>query len=948
VVHANQDINIDATSITSVNGLISAGKDAALTSEGDISIASTDVAGGIAAGGNLAITSEEGDINVSGSYLRSGEDMSITAEKGDTTFTASIGTQSDGNSKLHSIDDSIQAGGNLKITGENVTFNAVDVVAGGDAEITATTGDVEFNALSEIVSERSINFTNDGLFSDNSVDKQSITATAVTSSVTSGGNLKVKSANDINIEGASFSAGNGSFEAGKDVNIATAQDVDWEKETTTKNEFVFSASASGGGHSAEMEASTVDGLQTDTSSGYDSVNQYGGGTTSRGKSNGAAVTTPSAGFKAGMQSTTTSTEKSSVKNTNAQFDFANSGKFSADETVDIGGGDFAMEEMNIEANEVASTKYLDESKSTTATKQTFTGIKSESHSVIADVANKYAAMGEEGNDVNIGETTASAVGDATNLIFNDLAGGSLTIGFETTTSGESTYDAQENTTSVNVGSLNLTSKNNTVLSGVDISADNVNVETGGDFTLESAKTYSQSDSYSSTKSGGLTVGAAAGATGAGVGASIDYAQYDEKANASSTTHTNSQMKAGNVNITTGGDMTLEGANIVADKADVNVAGDLNITSTQDTVNTTASSSQASASAGAAVSTSGILPTVSAGYGQGSEYYDSTTVAQQSGITSSGEMNIQVGKDLNLTGGHILSDSENSRVDVDGDINANTLVDSVDQDGLYAGGSGGIDKKGNLMGSGYVTTVDEIHRKEDQKSTLSVGSHTAGGNVNGQLNQDSSNMSEVTEDSYTAGSDISATLGGNVKGKGKPKSKTDNGNNTASATPDTGSQSGSNSSPSNPVHDSPSNVPDTGHASAKDLSTGHSTKKTPANSKDKSTAKPDQAHETPIKVPDVGHSSAKDPSTGNATEKSPSNTDTAHESPTTVPDTGLSSATDPSLGDATEQSKPKRKVWALSPQGNLKGGVNVGTIKNGPKLDSIMEKWKQEYEKRNED
>jgi filamentous hemagglutinin len=55
-----------------------------------------------------------------------------------------------------------------------------------------------------------------------------------------------------------------------------------------------------------------------------------------------------------------------------------------------------------------------------------------------------------------------------------------------------------------------------------------------------------------------------------------------------------------------------------------------------------------------------------------------------------------------------------------------------------------------------------------------------------------------------------------------------------------------------------------------------------------------------------------------------------------------------LGDATEQSKPKRKVWALSPQGNLKGGVNVGTIKNGPKLDSIMEKWKQEYEKRNED
>ncbi len=270
-----------------------------LSSEGDISIASSDVAGGIAAGGNLAITSEEGDINVSGSYLRSGEDMSITAEKGDTTFTASIGTKYDGNKKLHTIDDSIQAGGNLKVTGENVIFNATDVVAGGDAEITATTGDVEFNALSEIVSERSIDYSNDGLFSDTSVDKQSITATAVTSSVTSGGNLKVKSANDINIEGASFSAENGSFVAGNDVNISTAQDVTWEKETTTKNEFVFGASASGGGYSADMEASSVDGLETGTSNGYDSVNQYGGETTGRGKSNGAAGSDTDRRFQSG-------------------------------------------------------------------------------------------------------------------------------------------------------------------------------------------------------------------------------------------------------------------------------------------------------------------------------------------------------------------------------------------------------------------------------------------------------------------------------------------------------------------------------------------------------------------------------------------------------------------------------------------------------------------------
>lgn len=290
------------------------------------------------------------------------------------------------------------------------------------------------------------------------------------------------------------------------------------------------------------------------------------------------------------------------------------------------------------------------------------------------------------------------------------------------------------------------------------------MDIGGDLAINSAKNgYTESSSSESHSVGvglgasaGIT-GASAGITGAGVGVSVDYSGSQLSSVESGTSHTNSQVVGDKVNIKTGGDMSLTGANIKSDSADIDVGGDLNITSVQDTVNRGDNNEQWGASVGAAISSSGVIPTFSGSYGQGYENYESKTTAEQSGINTTGELNIKTGNDLNITGGHVISQSGEGTVNVTGDINANTLNDTVNQEGLSAGGGGGLTLKGSPTINGYVNTSDKIDYQEDQKATISVG-NTSSQNVNGDLNTDKNNLSEVKKDVVVAGNDISFTLG----------------------------------------------------------------------------------------------------------------------------------------------------------------------------------------------
>ncbi len=368
---------------------------------------------------------------------------------------------------------------------------------------------------------------------------------------------------------------------------------------------------------------------------------------------------------------------------------------------------------------------------------------------------------QNGQAINAGTTTAEVLGDVSNVLLNDLAGASITVGGTSTKTTETTTKTAENISSINAGNVSINSSEDTTLNGVNINSSTTTINAGGDVSMNAAKTTTETTTSSTQHKGGVTVGAGVSLSGGSSGVSVDYSGNKEHGSSSSTSHRNTIINGDNVNVNAGGDLNMNGANVAAHTADVNVAGDMNVVSQQDTEHTGSSRTNWGASVGIAVSGAGVVPTVAGNGGGGSESYDSAKTTTQSGINTTGEMNVKTGGDLNMTGANLVSQDGTGSVAVAGDINAKTLEDRVEQDGIYGGaglGFGGTPGQSAGIPSAnlYVDTVDEIHYNETQKSTIAVGETTSAG-VNGDVNSNKDEMSVVTRDEKEAGNNISYTL-----------------------------------------------------------------------------------------------------------------------------------------------------------------------------------------------
>ncbi|MHA3636571.1 two-partner secretion domain-containing protein [Yersinia enterocolitica] len=803
-VHAGGNIDIDADSFSNINGQVSAGGNISIKSEGDINNSSIGMNGGISSGGDLSLISAEGSINNSGAGLHAGNDLTLQAENGSIELTASMGATNDfGKQQYHLYDDAITAGGNIDMTAKDITVNAVDISAENDISLKSTEGDVTFNNLYEVDGSFDYQHNSTGFMSHESTTTVTSSATSVDSSVNAGGKFTIDSAKDIVLKGGEYNAQSGELKAAGDLDIQTSQDYSYSETTVERQEFVFGAKANGAGYSAEYSASALDGEATQTASGQHD-NQGSNISNAGGTRPGRAPTTSSGGFNAGLETTTTIDTEQTTTNNNASLNFNDSMTLQANGVVDIGGGDFSTEgALSIKADEVKSTKYEDEVKTTSEETVTFIGVKGEAHSSVLDAIDKAGNLinqDNEGKNVDAGLTAAEGLGSVSNLIFNDTVGGSVTVGYDSTTSSSSTTAKSENINNINAANVSIDSNNDTTLKGVDLTADSVNINAGGDLNILAAQSSVKSESQIDKHSAGLSVGASVAPQGSGVGASIDYHGSTSGSTESSNTFTNSTLNTGDISINTGGNMTLAGGNIQSDTANLDIAGDLNIETIQDTVNNQKSSEEWGASLGVAVSTNGgLIPTGSGNYGQGSDHLDSKLTGTQSGINTSGEVNITTGGDLNLTGGHIVSDSKTGNVDVAGNINATELSDTVDQDGAYGGGGAGISKTGIPTFNGYYNTVEKIEYQEDQKATIDVG--TVSGNVLGQLNTDGETLSQVNMDEVTASNNISFTVGGMSNNK-KPGADAPSSTPTPSASPRPSQSGSSTQTPSQPASPTP--------------------------------------------------------------------------------------------------------------------------------------------------
>lgn len=169
--------------------------------------------------------------------------------------------------------------------------------------------------------------------------------------------------------------------------------------------------------------------------------------------------------------------------------------------------------------------------------------------------------------------------------------------------------------------------------------------------LRTAENTAKERTDSENQSASVGIGFQFGASGVGFGITASASAGKGKSEGEAITYTNTQLQAGQrVNIESGGDTTLAGAVVRADRVEADVGGDLLIESLQDRITYKERSSQ-----------SGFSGTVGAGGGgsvsAGATNIDSelTSVAEQSGIRAGdGGFDVKVQGKTTLKGGAITS------------------------------------------------------------------------------------------------------------------------------------------------------------------------------------------------------------------------------------------------------------------------------------------------------
>lgn len=222
--------------------------------------------------------------------------------------------------------------------------------------------------------------------------------------------------------------------------------------------------------------------------------------------------------------------------------------------------------------------------------------------------------------------------------------------------------------------------------------------------LRAAENTAKERTDSENQSASVGIGFQFGASGVGFGITASASAGKGKSEGEATTFTNTQLEAGQrVSIESGGDTTLAGAVVRADRVEADVGGDLLIESLQDRITYKERSSQ-----------SGFSGTVGAGGGGSASAsatnIDSefTSVAEQSGIRAGdGGFDVQVQGKTTLKGGAITStqaavEEGRNRFDGQGGVALqdlqNTASYTAKSSGVTVGGGDQLSSSGAGVGA----------------------------------------------------------------------------------------------------------------------------------------------------------------------------------------------------------------------------------------------------------
>ncbi len=375
----------------------------------------------------------------------------------------------------------------------------------------------------------------------------------------------------------------------------------------------------------------------------------------------------------------------------------------------------------------------------------------------------------DANDINIAASENTADSKSKNGYHKtglDLQGGkgnvSLTGGFTLSSSETINKDITANASQLNGENISLTAKNDINIKGSDVNATkNITLDAKNDINIVSAEEYTRSEFDSEYKS--LNAGVNFGSDGIGVTAngSIGEEELDRK----NITHRNSQVNAGEkLSITSGNDTTLKGANVSGKDVDVNVGNNLTIASEQNTGDVKGKRYDASFSV-----TVGAGVSASANLGYGETEGSSAWTANQTSLTGSNSINVNVKNHTQLDGavlGNMTTDAEGNKT-AGNNFNLTTktfgftdLKDHDKEKSTYVGVSigGGSETKtmrdASVDSYGIDAQYSSHNKKQDTFATLGNGNITIENNIeNGTdslagMNRDLTETQIITKDKST--------------------------------------------------------------------------------------------------------------------------------------------------------------------------------------------------------
>ncbi|UTS87459.1 hemagglutinin repeat-containing protein [Rhizobium anhuiense] len=687
---------------TAIGSSISGGAGVDITSGKDTVISASKIEAG------KADDTDPADLNISAGgdlIIASGMDTSAKDDKGSRSGFLSKGSSSHKSYDETTVASELGASGNI-----NLTADGAAVISGSKAtadksisvmaDSVSIIGAQETHELEEQRKKSGFGVGGGGGFisiygsQQNSGKKAS--ELNVASVLSAGTDVALKSRDtDINILGSQISAtDNITLDAARDVNITPGAESESSEEKEKRSGFGISFGSSSSGFSVGIGMSSV----SDTTKQGSQTN---------------AMATLSAGndltIKAG-------------RDANLQ---------AADVWADRDVAIIAERDVNLlSAEDKSNYESVHEQFFAGVTLSVSTGLVSAGQS-IAGAAQKIAGISDGYTAANAAFASLKAYDALQQLssIAKDggsIASVSLTAGFSYEKSSASSSTSTPVVTSVGAGrsvtieatSGDLTGHGAQITAGYDygvVASDDdksgdITLKAGHDIMLESAQATSEtaSDSKSANASFGLNAGI--GLQGVGVGLTGGAGAGMSKSDATSVTQVNSHVTgSGDITIKSGNDTTLKGAVVSGDTITAEVDGDLSIISSPDT----GSSTNSSASAGFTLGGT-LLSGIQFGGGLGSG--TTNWINEQSGLLSTGKMDIEVGGNTDLQAGKIISDSGDLALSTD----TLTYSDFLGQKG-YEGFSAqiGIEIPGNELpgASPANNTLEGTYKLDDTRQTV---------------------------------------------------------------------------------------------------------------------------------------------------------------------------------------------------------------------------------------